>query len=193
VYDAVFAAATDRGGSARRLVPALKCVEPYFDHPGYIGALQQRIARAVADGSPPDHIVLTFHGLPARYIADGDPYQDHCERTIAALTVAMGWQASEITVAYQSRFGPEKWIEPSTADVLKGLHARGIRRPLVVAPGFTTDCLETLDELGNEGRDEFAEGGGNPEHYRLCPCLNDDPQWIETMVQLVKRTESTKA
>lgn len=193
VYDAVFAAATDRAGSARRLVPALKCVEPYFEHPGYLGALQQRIAQALADGPPPDHVVLTFHGLPERYITDGDPYKAHCQRTVATLTAAMGWQPSYFTVAYQSRFGPEKWIEPSTADILKGLHARGIVRPLVVAPGFTTDCLETLDELGNEGRDEFAEGGGDPEQYRLCPCLNDEPLWVEAMAQLVRRTESTKS
>lgn len=192
VYDAVFAATTDRAGSARRLVPALKCVKPYFDHPGYIRALQQRIATAMAEGPPPDHIVVTFHGLPERYITDGDPYKDHCQRTVAALSAAMGWQAKDFTVAYQSRFGPEKWIEPSTADILRGLHPRGMVRPLVVAPGFTTDCLETLDELGNEGRDQFAEGGGDPAQCLLCPCLNDEPRWIETMAQLVKRTQSTK-
>lgn len=193
VYDAVFAATTDRSGSARRFVAALDCVEPYFEHPGYIDALQGRIAQAIAVGPRPDHIVLTFHGLPARYISDGDPYQDHCRRTVVALAAAMGWTPADYTVAYQSRFGPEKWLEPSTAEVLSGLHARGIARPLVVAPGFTADCLETLDELGNEGRDEFAEGGGDPGQYRLCPCLNDDPQWIETMVQLVARTQSTKS
>jgi len=193
VYDAVFAAATDRAGAARRWVPALKCVEPYFDHPGYIRALQRRIETTRVQGEPPDHVVLTFHGLPERYVTDGDPYREHCNRTVEALTAAMGWRSSDYTVAFQSRFGPEKWLSPSTADILKGLNARGITRPMVVAPGFTTDCLETLDELGNEGRDEFAEGGGAPEQYRLCPCLNDAPEWVETMVQLVKRTESTKS
>ena len=185
MYDAVFAAATDRAGKARRLVPALRCVPPYFDHPGYIGALQRRIEQAVAAGQPPDHVVLTFHGLPERYVTDGDPYREHCQRTVEALTAAMRWQPSDYTVAYQSRFGPEKWLEPSTADILKGLSARGVVRPLIVAPGFTTDCLETLDELGNEGRDEFAEGGGDPAQYRICPCLNDQAEWIQTMVQLV--------
>jgi ferrochelatase len=187
VYDAVFAATTDRAGKARRLVPALRCVRPYYDHPGYIAALRARIEEAAAKGERPDHIVMTFHGLPERFVNDGDPYKIHCDRTVAALTAAMQWQPSDFTVCYQSRFGPEKWIGPSTADTLKGLQARGIVRPLVVAPGFTTDCLETLDELGNEGRDEFAEGGGDPAQYRLCPCLNDAAGWVETMVDLVKK------
>ena len=185
VYDAAFAAATNRGSSARRLVPALRCVPPYFDQPGYIAALVKRIEGAIAAGEPPDHVVLSFHGLPERYVTDGDPYRNHCDRTVEALAAALRWKDSDYTVAFQSRFGPEKWVGPSTADVLKGLHARGVRRPLVVAPGFTTDCLETLDELGNEGRAEFASGGGDPAAYRLCPCLNDQPEWIRAMVQLV--------
>lgn len=186
VYDAVFAATTDRRGKARRLVPALRCVRPYYDHPGYIAALRARIEEAVVAGDRPDHVVVTFHGLPERYVNDGDPYREHCDRTVAALSAAMQWQPSDYTVAYQSRFGPEKWVGPSTADILTGLHARGIARPLIIAPGFTTDCLETLDELGNEGRDEFADGGGDPAQYRLCPCLNDSAEWIETMAELVR-------
>lgn len=187
VYDAVFAATTDRGGKARRLVPTLRCVRPYYDHPGYIAALRARIDAAVADGERPDHVVLTFHGLPERYVTDGDPYREHCDRTVTALAATMQWTPEDFTVCYQSRFGPETWIGPSTAEVLKGLHARGIARPLVVAPGFTTDCLETLDELGNEGRDEFVHGGGRSEQYRLCPCLNDSAAWIQTMVDLVEK------
>ena len=185
VYDAAFAAATTRGSSARRLVPALRCVPPYFDQPGYIAALVKRIEGASGAGEPPDHVVLSFHGLPERYVKDGDPYRNHCDRTVEALAAALRWKDSAYTVAFQSRFGPEQWVGPSTADVLKGLHARGVRRPLVVAPGFTTDCLETLDELGNEGRVEFASGGGDPAAYRLCPCLNDQPEWIRAMVQLI--------
>ena len=191
VYDAVFAAATDRAGRARIFVPSLVCVPPYFTDPNYISALRRRITTAVDEGAP-DHFVLTFHGLPERYVTSGDPYRTHCEQTVAALVAAMGWTDRDYTVAYQSRFGPERWIGPSTADTLKGLHARGIRRPLVVAPGFTTDCLETLDELGHEGRDEFASGGGDPASYRLCPCLNDLGDWIETMAALVRRAAPTK-
>lgn len=191
VYDAAFAAATDRGHRARVFVPALSCVPPYFDHPGYIAAVCGRLRAAIA-AHQPDHVVVSFHGLPARYVTSGDPYREHCDRTVRALAGAMEWTDSRYTVSYQSRFGPERWLEPSTADTLKGLHARGIRRPLVVAPGFTTDCLETLDELGNEGRHEFAGGGGDPAAYALCPCLNDDEQWIRTLAELVTAQAATK-
>jgi ferrochelatase len=104
----------------------------------------------------------------------------------------MGWSSGDYTVAFQSRFGPEKWIGPSTAEILEGLHARSVRRPLVVAPGFTTDCLETLDELGNEGLHQFVKGGGTGSDYALCPCLNDHETWIQTMVELVKGSSPTK-
>ena len=191
VYDAVFAAATDRGGRARILVPALDCVPPYFEHPGYLAALAARIRDSIALSSP-DHFVITFHGLPERYVTSGDPYRSHCDRTVELLVAEMGWRAGDYTVSFQSRFGPEKWLGPSTSEVLEGLHARGIRRPLIVAPGFTTDCLETLDELGNEGRHEFAKGGGDPAAYFLCPCLNDHELWIQAMAGLAVSASSTK-
>jgi ferrochelatase len=191
VYDAAFAAATDRAGRARVLVPALSCVPPYFEHPGYIGSLCARIRSAIVS-SQPDHFVLTFHGLPERYVTNGDPYRHHCDRTVEVLAGEMKWRSGDYTVAFQSRFGPEKWIGPSTAGVLEGLHARGVRRPLLVAPGFTTDCLETLDELGNEGRDEFVRGGGEAANYFLCPCLNDHQAWIDAMVELVRAAQPTK-
>ena len=191
VYDAVFKAATDRGGKARWLVPALSCVPPYCDHPGYIAALVAAIRDAAATASP-DHFVLTFHGLPERYVTNGDPYRNECERTAGALSRAMGWADPDYTVAFQSRFGPEKWLAPSTADTLKGLHARGIQRPLIVAPGFTTDCLETLDELGNEGRAEFVHGGGEAANYMVCPCLNARADWIAVMADLVTVQAPTK-
>lgn len=189
VYEAAFAAARARGSTARRFVPALSFVPPYADHPAYIAALRARITEAVA-ASDPDHIVLSFHGLPERYVREGDPYDRECARTVAALSAALNWNASYFTVSFQSRFGREPWLAPATSEVLKGLPARGVKRPLIVAPGFTTDCLETLDELGNEGRAEFAHGGGDPGRYRLCACLNDHPAWIAAMADLV--TAATK-
>jgi ferrochelatase len=194
IYDGVNAAATGRAGTftnrQRRFVPSLHYTPPFFDHPGYIGALAVRIRRAIeAAPEAPDKIVLTFHGLPERYVATGDPYQSHCDQTTALLAERMGWQPSDYIVSYQSRFGPETWLEPATAEVLERLASQGVRRPLVVAPGFTTDCLETLDELGNEGRRQFAEGGGDPGAYTLCPCLNDLPEWIDCMIDLIKGVE----
>ena len=185
VADAVFEAATDRAGRARVFVPSLSFVPPYYDDPAYIAAVCRRIRDAAATSNP-DHFVITFHGLPERYVTSGDPYRTHCTATITAVVASLGWRDTEYTVSFQSRFGPEKWLEPSTAGVLKSLHGRGIRRPLVVAPGFTTDCLETLDELGNEGRQEFAHGGGDPGLYSVCPCLNDLDDWIEAMAGLVR-------
>ena len=191
VYDAVFAAATDTVDGARVSVPALICVAPYFEHPDYISALCVRVREAIV-ANHPDHVVLSFHGLPERYITSGDPYVQQCRRTVELLAAAMSWPESFFTVSYQSRFGPEKWIEPSTAEVLKGLSGRGIRRPLVVAPGFTTDCLETLDELGNEGKAEFAAGGGDASAYALCPCLNADDRFIDLLARLVMSASPTK-
>jgi protoporphyrin/coproporphyrin ferrochelatase len=184
VYEASFAAAIAKGSTARRFVPALNFIAPYPDHPGYIAALRARVVDAI-EAAKPDHIVLSFHGLPERFVKEGDPYDRECGRTVSALVAAMQWSPSDFTVSFQSRFGREPWLTPATADVLAGLHQKGVKRPLVVAPGFTTDCLETLDELGNEGRDEFAHGGGDPASYSLCPCLNDHPLWVNTMADLV--------
>ena len=191
VYDAVFAAATDSVERARVFAPAISCVAPYFDHPEYISALCARVRDAVVANAP-DHVVVSFHGLPERYVTSGDPYVKHCRRTVELLAAAMSWPDGYYTVSFQSRFGPEKWIAPSTADVLKGLPGRGVRRPLVVTPGFTTDCLETLDELGNEGKAEFAAGGGEPSGYALCPCLNADDRFIELLAGLVTQQAPTK-
>ena len=189
VYEASFAAAIAKGSKARRFVPALNFIAPYPDHPGYIEALRARVSDAIAAATP-DHILLSFHGLPQRFVDECDPYEVECRRTVKALAGAMRWSEDDYSVSFQSRFGREPWLEPATSDVLGALHAKGVKRPLVVAPGFTTDCLETLDELGNEGRDEFAHGGGDPGSYRLCPCLNDHPAWIDAMAQLV--TAATK-
>jgi protoporphyrin/coproporphyrin ferrochelatase len=191
VYEAAFGAAIARGAKARRFVPALQFIAPYPDHPGYIAALQARVGTAIASAEP-DHVVISFHGLPERFVREGDPYDKECARTVKALVEAMRWNAADYTVSFQSRFGREPWLAPATAEVLAGLHEKGITRPLVVAPGFTTDCLETLDELGNEGRDEFAHGGGDPALYRICPCLNDQPEWIQTMADLVMAQAATK-
>jgi protoporphyrin/coproporphyrin ferrochelatase len=189
VYEASFAAAIARGAKARRFVPALHFIAPYPDEANYVAALRARVTDAIA-ASKPDHVLLSFHGLPQRFVDEGDPYECECARTVTALAAAMNWSAADYTVSFQSRFGREPWLAPATSDVLEGFYAKGVKRPLVVAPGFTTDCLETLDELGNEGRDQFAHGGGDPAGYSLCPCLNDDPAWIQAMAHLV--TTATK-
>ncbi|MCY4021009.1 MAG: ferrochelatase [Chloroflexi bacterium] len=139
---------------------------------------------------PPDMFVITYHGIPNRYVTTGDPYREHCEHTAGLLADAMAWRDDQWTVSFQSRFGPEAWMQPYTEDVLEALHHRGVRRPLVFAPGFVTDCLETLDELGNEGREQFAEGGGNAGFFHLAPCLNANPGFMDALAEIVQSNAS---
>jgi ferrochelatase len=192
IYDAVYRAAAGRRcpwfHSRKRSIPTLRFVPPYYDDAGYIGAMRTRLNETVAGlPEPPDHFVITFHGIPNRYIRTGDPYRAQCEATAAHLAAAMGWDDAQWSLSFQSQFGPEKWLEPYTDEVLEGLHARGIERPLVFSPGFVTDCLETLDELGNEGREQFEEGGGHGETYTLAPCLNDHPAFVDAITAIVQR------
>ena len=191
VYDAVYRAAAGRRcpcfHERKRFIPALRFVPPYPDHPGYIEAMRAHLESQIAAlPQPPDKIVLSFHGIPERYERTGDPYRSECERTARALAAACAWDDDAWTMSFQSRFGPERWLQPATDALLTGLAAQGVQRPLVFAPGFTADCLETIDELGHEGRSQFAEGGGNPVQYHFAPCLNDHPDWLAAMADLVR-------
>jgi len=123
------------------------------------------------------------YGLPIRYAQGGDPYATHVKRTTAALVQRLGWPRDRWTQTFQSLFGREEWLKPYTEDWLRRLARQGVKRVHVVTPGFTTDCLETLDEIGNEAREAFRQAGG--EELHLCPCLNDHPAWIEAMRTLV--------
>lgn len=178
-YDALFAALR-----ARRYVPAIQVVPPYFDDGGYIKAVVSRIRETLAGEAPPDHILLSFHALPVAMIEKGDPYRDHCEITARLVASALGLEAGAWTLTYQSRFGGAEWLAPQTEPTLVGLARAGKRRVLVATPGFTADCLETLDEIGFEARAAFHEAGG--EELLLVPCLDDHPVWIDALVNLVR-------
>lgn len=191
IYDAVYRAAAGSLNplfhERKRFVPTLRFVEPFFDHPDYIAALRDHLVEHLSQlAEAPDKFVITFHGIPRRYIEMGDPYRSQCERAAHLLAEAMGWGDDDWVLSFQSRFGPEKWLEPYTDETLKGLAAQGVRRPFVFAPGFVTDCLETLDELGNEGRHQFAEGGGSPQHYVFAPCLNVFPRWLDMLAAVIQ-------
>ncbi|HYM59643.1 MAG TPA: ferrochelatase [Thermoanaerobaculia bacterium] len=176
--DAVF-----QGLSDRRFVPALRVVPHFYDHPSYIGALAESVRDALRRlESPPDKIVVSFHGIPQRYARLGDPYPKHCEATMRALAAAMGWGPDDYVMTYQSRFGREPWLQPYTDQTLMSLGRKGIRSIVALCPGFIADCLETIDEIGNLGREQFQSGGGESLH--LVPCLNDRPQWIEAMTEI---------
>lgn len=166
-----------------RVVPSIRVVPPYFADSHYVDALA-----AVARDSltsleqPPDVCLLSFHGLPARYAKEGDPYPEHCAATASCLRDAMGGPA--LTLTYQSRFGREVWLEPYTDVTLEELGRRGAR-VAVMCPGFTADCLETLEEIGIRGLEQYTHAGGRSFHR--IPCLNDHPAWLDAMTAIAER------
>ncbi len=192
IYDGAYQAAAGRRcplfHERKRRVPTLRFVEPFYDHPGYIEAMRRHlIAQIEAMDAPPDVTILTFHGIPNRYVQTGDPYRAQCEETARLLAAAMGWDDSQWRLSFQSRFGPERWLEPYTDDLIHQLAHKKVGRVLVFSPGFTTDCLETLDELGNEGRAAFIEAGGSERDFTLAPCLNANPDWIDVLAGLARQ------
>ncbi len=185
IYDAVYrAAAGSRCPMAhgrKRSIPTLRFAPPYYDHPGYIDALVETIQADWDAKGQPQHFVMSFHGIPARYGETGDPYEDQCAVTAQQVAQRLGLDDAQWTLTFQSRFGPEPWLQPYTDETLEHL-AESIKRVSVACPGFTADCLETLDEIGNEGAEAFTEAGG--ERLDLVPCLNDHPRWLDTLAQM---------
>jgi ferrochelatase len=168
----------------QRRVPALRVVPPYHDHPAYLDAVVTIVREQLAGLTwEPEHFVISFHGIPIRYAQAGDPYATHVKRTTARLVERLGWPRQRWTQSFQSLFGREEWLKPYTEEVLMKLAKRGVRRVFVVTPGFTADCLETIDEIGFEARETFLHAGG--EALCQCPCLNDHPAWIAALRTLV--------
>jgi ferrochelatase len=178
--DAVFAA-------TRRLrrVPALRTVDSYHDDAGYIAALAQSINDYWVRNGRPDKLVLSFHGTPRRSLDLGDPYHCHCQKTARLLAAELGLKPEQCVVTFQSRFGRGEWLKPYTQPMLVALAKEGIRRVDVACPGFVSDCLETLEEIGLEGRAAFLKAGGGECH--VIPCLNEHPAWIAALASLAVR------
>ena len=162
--------------------PALEFIGYYPDHPAYIEALAESIREHWRQGQR--HLLMSFHGLPQANVDRGDPYQAQCEKTAKLLATSLGLDESDWSIGYQSRFGKQTWIQPYTSDVLHRLVARGIKAVDVVCPGFSSDCLETLDEIEVEYRNEFIELGG--EQFSYIHALNDRDAHIEMMCSLVQ-------
>lgn len=166
--------------------PAVRTLPAFPDHPAYIDALAASIQDGVAHlPTPPQMIVVSFHGLPQEYVDKGDSYQADCIRTMEALRAKLGMTAETLVLTFQSRFGPTKWLEPYTAPFVEALPEKGVKNIAVITPGFMADCIETLDEIGNEVRDEFLAKGG--ETFTLIPCLNDSPACIDLLEQLARQ------
>jgi ferrochelatase len=166
-----------------RWQPAVRTLPPYHDDPLYIGALKRRTEGALAAlGFEPDAVLASFHGMPVRTLELGDPYYCHCHKTARLLSEALG---RELLLTFQSRFGRAKWLEPATDKVLEGLPAQGVKKVAIVAPGFSADCLETLEELAIRGKASFLAAGGTAFAY--LPCLNDSAPGIEMLHSIVGR------
>jgi ferrochelatase len=168
----------------RRVVPSVRVVPPYYDDPAYISALACAVREDLGDWQP-DHLVMSFHGLPKRYALAGDPYPQHCRATAEALARALDWPADRWSLSFQSRFGREEWLQPYTDDVMRELARRRLARVAAVCPGFSADCLETIEEIGITGREKYHELGGG--EYRLLACLNTRPAWMEHLTTIVSR------
>lgn len=175
---------------AHGLAGRLRLLELPPDDPGYIEALAERTRRTLeAEPKPTDHLLISFHGIPARYNRkEGGVYRADCVATANALLRALGWERERATVSYQSRFGPEPWLAPATASVLAKLPRRGVRRVAVVTPGFLTDGLETVEEIGARGRQTFLDHGG--KCLTLVPAVTDHPSLMASMARLVTGGET---
>ena len=168
-----------------RRVPAVRILDAFHDDPGYIQALARNLNDDWVKHGRPDHLVLSFHGLPRRSLDLGDPYHCHCQATARLLAREVGLEAAQWTLSFQSRFGRAQWLAPYTVDVLKDLAGRGTKRVDVYCPGFVADCLETLEEIALEGKRLFVAAGG--KELRVVPCLNEHPAWILAMADLAVR------
>jgi ferrochelatase len=133
----------------------------------------------------PERVVLSFHGIPERLVRAGDPYKDEVETSAKLLRAAMGWNEAFAPLCYQSRFGPEKWLGPATADKVEAFAKAGVKSIAVIAPGFVCDCLETLEELGVELRERFLQAGG--ENFAVLPCLNDGDEAVAMLTALARQ------
>ncbi len=160
----------------------LGMVEDYSTDAGWLRALVESIVAWRSEHGAGEHLIFSFHGLPQRIADGGDPYPQRCEANAVAIAAALGLGSDEWTLTYQSRFGRERWLEPSTDKTLEAMAERGLRKVDVVCPGFAVDCLETLEEVGMEFVEGFAEKGG---HLRYIPCLNDSPGHAQALLGVV--------
>jgi ferrochelatase len=166
-----------------RWQPALRTVPPYFDHPVYIDALAKSIEEYLAGLSfEPEVVIASYHGLPRSYVEKGDPYLSHCELTSRLLRERLRWDDERLLTTFQSRFGPEEWLQPYTDKTVAALAKEGMRRIAIVNPGFVSDCLETLEEIAVQNREIFLHQGG--EHFAHIPCLNDSPAGMRVIASV---------
>lgn len=175
---------TSRALQRWRWLPETRFVNDYYHDARYIDALTTRILEHWAEVGERSHLLFSYHGIPAAYVADGDPYQEQAEATTRSVVSRMGLAPDAWSHCYQSRFGSVVWLQPYTEDTLKTLAKRGVRKLTVASPSFAVDCLETLEEVAIDCRDKFLELGG--ERLTLVPALNDDDRHAQVLAAIVK-------
>ncbi len=180
VCDAVY-----QWAQSTRSLPELRFINHYHDENDYISALVASVLRYWKQHDLPDHLVMSFHGVPQRTLELGDPYHCECYKTARLLAERLGLSQEQYSVTFQSRLGRAQWLQPYTEPSLIALAKAGTPRVDVICPGFSCDCLETLEEINMEGRHAFLQAGGKEFHY--IPCLNDDPEWITALSNLTQK------
>ncbi len=166
-----------------RWQPAIRTVPPYFDHPAYIEAIANSLQNHIASLNwKPDRILMAFHGLPREYLDKGDPYHCHCQKTARLVREKLGYSTEFAQLVFQSRFGPAEWLKPYAQDTVAGLPAAGVKNLVMISPGFSSDCVETLEELAIGLEETFHENDG--VNFSVVPCLNDSPLSISLLTQL---------
>ena len=164
--------------------PAVRTAAEYFDHPLYIEALAQSVERVYATlDHRPDVLVASYHGMPQRYLREGDPYHCQCQKTSRLLRERLGWDKGAIDTTFQSVFGPEEWLRPYTVEHVAELARAGKKRIAVISPAFSADCIETLEEIQGEIAEAFHHAGG--ESFTYIPCLNDDDAHIAALGEVI--------
>jgi ferrochelatase len=170
----------------KRWQPALRTVPPYHDDPVYIDALARSVESHLATLSfEPEVVLASFHGIPQSYFRKGDPYYCHCQKTARLLRERLGWSEDRLRITFQSRFGPEEWLQPYTDKTVEALARSGVKSIAVMTPGFVADCLETIEEIGVENADIFRENGG--VNFARIPCLNDGDDGMAVIEHVVRR------
>jgi ferrochelatase len=177
VFDAVY-----RWGLKTRLIPELRFVNHYHDDRRYIAALAQTVREHWAEHGRSEQLVMSFHGVPERTLQLGDPYHCECLKTGRLLAEALGLSKDQYKLTFQSRFGKAKWLEPYTEPTMVAMAGQGVKSIDVICPGFTSDCLETLEEIQLEAKEAFLHAGG--EKFSYIPCLNNHAQWIEALADI---------
>ena len=180
VRDAFF-----RALMTQKRAPAARTVPEYFDRPSYIDALAQSVERVYATlPARPDVLVASYHGMPKRYLMEGDPYHCQCQKTSRLLRERLGWQKGDIDTTFQSVFGREEWLKPYTVEHVAELAKAGKKNIAVISPAFSADCIETLEEINGEIREAFVHAGG--ESFTYIPCLNDDEPHVRALMEVVE-------